>query len=295
MSRPPHIAVIGYGSWGRQHARALRELGALRWVYDANPVMSADAPERTSFISNIWDDECTDGVVIATPPGTHKELAVRALQAGKHVLVEKPMAMTVDDCVYMISAAQRAGRVLMAGHTMRYHTGFQALLIRLDADAGRREYVYSHRLQPGRVRTDSSSLWQLAPHDISMLIAVAGCPLAVTCTQGVSRAGLADIITATLEFSNGVRGHFFVSWLHPAKQREFMVIGERGALTFEQAAPPVEPLRAELQHFLGCIGKGRQPLTDGIDGRRVVRVLEACDRSMKAGGTRIECQQEFIL
>lgn len=285
MSKP-QIALIGYGAWGRNHARVLRELGALKWVYDSDATATrcrAMFHDSTSILAEVLDDPDVEGVVIATPPATHAALAIAALAAGKHVLVEKPMATTVQDCYRMAATAEGPGLVLMVGHLMRYHMGFQKLLAQLDGHIGQREYVYSHRLQPGRVRTDSSSLWQLAPHDVSMLIAVAGMPLSVSCMQGVSRAGLADIVTATFEFANNARGHMFVSWLHPAKQREFMVIGEHGAMTFEQDAL-VEPLRVELQHFIGCISKEQHPLTDAADGMRVVQVLDACQRSMDAGG-----------
>lgn len=276
------IAVIGCGVWGSQHVRVLREMRALQWAYDEDSTRLVDIPERTSSIDKIMDDPAVEGVVIATPPDTHAILALHALEAGKHVLIEKPMCGTLDEAEMLIEHPL-ADRI-MVGHLMRYHGGFMRLLDRLP-EAGVIEYAYSHRLQPGRVRTDSSSLWQLGPHDIDMLIAVARTPTALTCTRGVARGPVADIVTATFEFSGCIRGHMFISWLHPAKQREFMVIGDRGALVMDQESAD-EPLAMELANFLAVID-GAVPVVSATHGYEVIRVLDACQRSMDQGGIRI--------
>ena len=287
MNKLPQLALIGHGAWGSNHARVMRELDMLRWVHDANRDALHDVPERTAFIEKIWDDERTTGVVIATPPHTHAELAITALRAGKHVLVEKPMAMNVADCARMEIEAQAMKRVLMVGHLMRFHEGYHGLLEDV-GNAGRIEYAYSHRLQPGRVRSDMSCLWSLAPHDVDMLIGLLGVPMSVVCAPGMTRQpGLADIIMATLEWASGARGHIFISWAHPAKQRELTVIGEYGACVMNQESAD-EPLKAELLHFMGRM-EGCEPLsgTTPADGFNVVRVLAACDDSTRQGGQRV--------
>lgn len=275
------IALIGHGSWGRNHARVLRSLGALHTVYDDNPLALQDVPEAVDSLDRIWNDPEIQGVVIATPPATHHITAMSAMQAGKHVLVEKPLAVSSIQAYELERQASITGRILLPGHLMRYHEGFQKLLS-LRANVGRLEYLYSHRLQPGRVRSDVSCLWSLAPHDISMMIEVAGVPRKVSCSHGVNRAGLADIVTATFEFNDGVRGHLFVSWLHPEKTREFTIIGDRGALSMDQESS-WEPLRAELVNFIEAIEGKAKPLVTLTEGVDVVRVLEACESSMVGG------------
>ena len=266
--------------------RVLRELGALRWVYDAAPRNLGDPPEMVRSIEEIWDDQNTFGVVIATPPETHRDITIAALRAGKHVLVEKPMAMTLPEIISMKTAAERAGTVLMVGHLMRYHEGYRNLLADM-SKVGKLEYLYSHRLQQGRVQSDISCLWSLAPHDVDMMIGIAGMPVAVSCTHGPTRQpGIADIVTATMEFKGGVRGHIFISWLHSSRQRELMVIGADGAITMDQHSI-AEPLKRELIHFIDCIKYGEQPMTGVEAGLNVVRVLSACATSMRREGERI--------
>jgi UDP-2-acetamido-3-amino-2,3-dideoxy-glucuronate N-acetyltransferase len=305
LNNTPRTAVIGNGAWGKNHTRILRELGSLRSVYDSEPAQLENVPESTSFLGNIWADKRIDAVVIATPPNTHCRLVLDALAHGKHVLVEKPMASRLLGTVVMRTRAKCANKILMVGHLMRYHPGFVKLLeIVQSGKIGKLEYVYSNRLQPGKIRTEENSLWSLAPHDVSMLTAIAGQPQSATCIgSDYRKSGVADIVTATLRFPNEVNGHFFVSWLHPEKERAVFAIGREGSvclhefpqcwrlrvngiMVFNGAGD--EPLRHELIHFLDCIANNKKPLTNGEDGRIAVAVLAACDKSMKHSGKLVK-------
>ena len=281
------IGLIGHGAWGRNHARVLRELGALGAVYDDDPRALQACPQVVNSMAQILDDVTIAGVVIATPPATHYRIARLALTAGKHVLIEKPMCTTVEDAEDLEALAVQFNRVLMVGHLMMYHGGY-ALLKQASLGFGVLEYAYSHRLQPGRVQTDISCLWSLAPHDVSMLIGIMGMPQRASCTTGVLRGRVADIITAQFEFAAGARGHMFISWLHPKKHREFGVIGSKDGLVMCQDSV-VEPLKVELAEFIACIETGRRsPLgTDAAQGINVVKVLTACDDSIKEDGAWI--------
>lgn len=294
------IAVIGCGVWGRNHVRELREMGVLRAVHDSNP----NACEGIVPLQDIWNNPAIHGVVIATPPTTHAEMAVNALGYGKHVLVEKPMAVHRYDASLMKEAAANYNRILMAGHLMRYHPGFMRLHdIVHSGEIGAIEYVYTNRLQPGRIRTEENSLWSLAPHDVSMVVALCGMPESVSCTGSPLRGEQADITMAKMQLSPGVRGHIFISWLHPLKKRLVYVIGSEGSAAFYEheagwgvslngeeilSGGSANPLRSELQHFIQCIETGASPITDGLEGANVVRVLGACQLSMECEGERVD-------
>lgn len=292
------VAVIGAGVWGSNHIRELQSMGVLRAVHDSNP----DAHPNIVPLETIWKSRFIDAVVIATPPKTHCDLTLQAIQARKHVLVEKPMAVTDHDATLMRRYARDYGRILMVGHLMRYHSGFVRLLeIVKSGTVGNVEYVYTNRLQPGRIRTEENSLWSLAPHDISMLVALCGLPISVACTGSPLRGDMADVTMCKLNWNEGIKGHVFVSWLHPRKERLVYVIGSKGSAAFAEngvswsvalngnmldAGTNGNPLRMELEHFVHCIDTNTQPLTDAVEGNNVVRVLSAAQFSMNHDGDR---------
>ena len=211
-------------------------------------------PERTESLGDVLSDPEIEGVVIATNPSTHHDLSVLALMRGKNVLVEKPMAVTPSDAEHMRAVAEQERKVLMVGHLMRYHSGFQKFQREIAVASSKIQYIYSLRQQPGIVRTEENVLWSLAPHDVSMLLALVGMPQGVRCTGKACGDDAVEDIAATLyEFPNGVRGHMFVSWLHPSKVREVCVVHNGGSMVFRDEPPEEEPLRVELRHFLHCI------------------------------------------
>jgi UDP-2-acetamido-3-amino-2,3-dideoxy-glucuronate N-acetyltransferase len=313
------VAVVGCGRWGRNLVRNFHTLGALRSVVDRDPAVAAAVSAEYGVphvdLETALGDASVDGVVVAVPAVDHVQVAGEVLAAGKHALVEKPLALHADEADALCAAAERAGRVLMVGHVLQYHPAFVALdrLVRRGA-LGVLRYVYSNRLNLGRIRRDESTLWSFAPHDVSMILALVGSePVSVHAVGGsYVQPGVADVTTTHLAFPGGQRAHVFVSWLHPVKEHKLVVIGDEAMAVFDDGRPwesklrlfrhgvtwrdgvpeavraeaepvaiePAEPLAMECQHFLDCVATGAAPRTDGREGLRVLRVLEAAERSL---------------
>ncbi|AUH67033.1 Gfo/Idh/MocA family protein [Paracoccus zhejiangensis] len=317
------IAQVGCGHWGKNLTRNFAQIGALGAIVDPHAPtaekMSAEfgVPART--LDQVLADPAIQGVAFATPAETHAAGAIAALQAGKHVYVEKPLALTMADCRAMIDTARDTGRILMVGHLLQYHPIFAALRDLVGAgDIGTLRYVYSNRLSLGKFRTEEDVLWSFAPHDISMLLALANSPVSHVSAQGAAfvTPNIADMATVQIGFENGLRGHVFTSWCHPFKEQRLVAVGDAGMAVFDDTLPdwgqklaiyrhridtagpvPVphkaeaefidvpqgEPLRTECEHFVAAIRDGRQPRTDGAEGLAVVEVLERASAAMSAG------------
>lgn len=315
------VALLGCGRWGRNIGRCLRRLDALAAVCDERQasaaVLATEHGVSSASLDAVLADPDIDAVAIATPAVTHAAVVGAALRAGKHVFVEKPMAMHVAEAEALADAAARAGRVLMVGHLLQYHPAFLELRRRVRAgDIGELRYVYSNRLSLGQIRTEENSLWSFAPHDISMILALMGeAPHSVSATGAAYvQSHLPDVTTTHLGFSAGRRAHVFVSWLHPYKEQRLVVIGENGMIEFNDAhdwdrklvlyphrvdwlddlptpqraeAVPLEvqaaePLLEEMRHFVDCVAGGRAPRTDGGEGTAVLRVLNAAQADLDA-------------
>ena len=323
-SQKPSVAVVGCGYWGRNLVRNFGELGALAAVCDpdreAAEALAARHRSIVAELDTVLRDKAIAGVAIAAPAVLHASLARRALEAGKHVFVEKPLALKVDEAEALCVLADRLDRRLMVGHLLQYHPAFIRLreLVR-DGALGRLQYIYSNRLNLGKVRREEDILWSFAPHDLSMILSLVGQePSEVTATGGyyLHRA-IADVTTTHMAFPNGEQAHVFVCWLHPFKEQKLVVVGERAMAVFDDGqtwerklliyphriewrqfgtggavpvpqraeADPVaveagEPLRLECAHFLDCIDSGRRPLTDGHEGVRVLRVLSRASAAL---------------
>lgn len=308
----PRVAVVGCGAWGQNHVRTHAELGSLVAVVDSDGAAAAAQAKlyEVAAVSyeQVLDDCAIDAVVIAAPAAEHAALALRAVAAGKDVFVEKPLALTVEDARNVVDAARSAGRVLMVGHLLQYHPAFLALRqMVIDGRVGELRYLYSNRLNLGRIRREENSLWSFAPHDLSMLLALAGEePTEVSATgANYLHPEIADVTTTHLTFPSGPRAHVFVSWLHPFKEQRLVVVGSAAMAVFDDtkewgeklvifdhevdwvgdvptahraeplavALPESEPLRMECQHFLDCVASRTTPRTDGQEGLRVLRVL----------------------
>lgn len=331
MERQPvakrNIALLGCGAWGKNHLRNWAELGVLAVVCDESPerlrLVAQQFPEleTTRDISAVIARQDIHGVVIATPAGTHADLCLRCLTAGKDVFVEKPMALTATEGRQVVEAAEAQGRILMVGHVLVYHGAVQELNRLAHTGAlGRIRYIYSNRLNLGKIRTEENSLWSFAPHDVALVIDLLGgrLPRNLTCVGGAYlNPEVADVTLTSLTFGGDVRAHIFVSWLHPFKEQRFVVVGDRQMAVFDDTLPwseklalyshkvdwmdgqlpvankaeanyvelePNEPLRAECEHFLHCMATREPPLSGGVSGLRVLQVLEAAQRSLDRAG-----------
>lgn len=319
---PARVAAIGCGYWGKNLVRNFAELGALAAICDPNHAAALQLADRydapVAELDTVLRDAEITGVAIAAPAALHAELACRAIEAGKHVFVEKPLALTVAEAEELCILAERRDRRLMVGHLMQYHPAFIKLrgLVREGA-LGRLEYISSTRLNLGKVRREEDILWSFAPHDLSMILSLVGEePDEVTAQGGYYlHKTIADVTTTLLAFPGGEQAHVFVSWLHPFKEQKLVVIGDRAMAVFDDGQPwsrklllyphriewreampvpqkaeadPVpidegEPLNLECRHFLDCIAAGSQPRTDGREGLRVLRVLARASGALREG------------
>ena len=321
------VGVAGLGYWGPNLARnfaALRDC-EVAWLCDADEAALARVgaahprARRTSALEDVLADEGVDAVVLATPVPTHAPLAERVLAAGKHCFVEKPLAQSVADAERAVAAAAATDRILMVGHLLEYHPGV-AMLKRIAADGelGDIHYIYSNRLNLGKLRADENALWSLGAHDVSVVLHLAEEePYEVEARgEAYMRRGVEDVVFGFLRFPSGLAAHLHLSWLDPHKERRFTVVGSRRMATFDDMdlerkvtvydkgfdedastygeyitrsgdiwsprVPNREPLQLECQHFVDCVREGRTPRSDGASGLRVVRVLAALQERLDA-------------
>ena len=319
----PKIAVIGNGYWGKNLVRVFHDLGALATVCDIrqevlDQVKRAYRVNVTPDISDVLNDPTIAGVVIAAPAAQHYELAKRALLQGKDVYVEKPLALTVAQGSELVDMAKECNRILMVGHILEYHPAIRKLkrLLR-EGELGKILYIYSSRLNMGKLRSEENILWSFAPHDVAVILSLLGeFPESVSAQGGCYlHPQIADTTLSTFQFRSGVMAHIFVSWLHPFKEQKLCVVGDRSMAVFDDvepehklvvyphhvnwvdrlpvaqkeqgqtiALPALEPLKEECRHFLECIRQRKTPLTDGESGVRVLQVLEASERSLRSQG-----------
>lgn len=326
-----NIAVTGLGYWGPNLVRNFGRVkgGSLKYVCDLNTdniekvkPMCPEAKRVTEF-EKILEDDMLDAVAIATSAPTHAKLAKEALSSGKHVYVEKPLALSIKEAEEVISIARQENLVLMVGHLLLYHPAVTRLREIVESgDLGEIHYLYSQRLNLGRLRKDENVVWSLAPHDISMILYLKDAkPVEVYCTGGdYLRENIEDVAFINIRFNDGSMGHVHASWLDPHKIRKLTIVGSKKMAVFDDmessekiriydkgvsAAPETapfgeeltlrfgdivipflsmqEPLYLECQHFVDCIREDKKPLTDGENGLEVLKILEATDRSIKKG------------
>lgn len=323
----PRIAVFGCGYWGQNLVRNFHQLGALKLVCDPAQTGRARAQEIAPGIEVAEGFEAAlgrkdiDAIAMATPAETHHPLTLAALQASKDVFVEKPLALTYQQGLEMKAAADASGRILMVGHLLEYHPAILKLReLKAEGALGKVNYIYSNRLNFGKIRIEENALWSFAPHDIAVILRLMGeMPVEVTCVGGAYvTPNLADVTVSCLHFSNGARAHVFVSWLNPFKEQKLVVVGDQQMAVFNDVAkedklvlynqrvdlnnrqpvlqkgaqqtitlPTDEPLRQECAHFLGCVENRLTPLSNAESGLNVLRVLEACQISLQLGGKPI--------
>ncbi|MBW1740315.1 MAG: Gfo/Idh/MocA family oxidoreductase [Deltaproteobacteria bacterium] len=310
-TKVPCVAVIGSGYWGKNLVRNFYQLGALKLVCDKNEVLLGQFKKQYPEVEvclalpDVLGREEVQGVVIATPAETHFTFARKALLAGKHVFVEKPLSLTVNEGQELVELAGQKQLTLMVGHILHYHPA--VVKLKELGELGRIQYLYSNRLNIGKIRAEENILWSFAPHDISVILMLLGeMPDTVYATGGsYLQPQIPDTTLTTLDFPSGVKGHIFVSWLHPFKeqsQEKLLLYShkiqwlKRMPVASKADAEVVmvdmkEPLNAECRHFLSCIAKGERPKTDGQEGLRVLQVLQALQASLNRNGFKIRLDQ----
>ena len=276
-------------------------------------------------IDHLLADDNITAVAIATPAPLHYSLACTALDAGRDVYIEKPICLDVTEAEDLDRRALAAGRILMVGHLLQYHPMVIRMQELIATGAiGKLHYLSSNRLNLGKIRQEENALWSFAPHDISVILSLTGnaLPESVRCVGGsYLTEGVEDVTMTTLRFANGVRAHVHVSWLNPFKEQRLVAVGSTGMITFDDtlawdhklalfrqhitwregsvpepnkadpeyiAVPEGEPLLAECAHFLDCCRERTPPKTDGAEGIRVLRVLQAASGSLQADGEAID-------
>ncbi|MDK2955498.1 MAG: hypothetical protein PWQ57_994 [Desulfovibrionales bacterium] len=322
------VGLVGAGYWGKNLIRNLNDLGALTAICDCDERTLSAFREQYPGVSTYSDYAAMlqqadlDAAFIATPAVEHFAQAKQALLMGKHVFVEKPMVLDEDNARELIELADSKRLVLMVGHLLQFHPAFLELKRIIDAgELGKINYICSHRLNLGKIRREENILWSFAPHDISMILSLAGSDLESVMTAGANylHQKIADVTTTHLEFASGIKAHIFVSWLHPFKEQKLVVIGDKKMAVFDDtlpwsdkllmypheihwennmpvpakangyrlALPKSEPLKLECQHFIDCVANGASPRTDGREGLRVLRVLNASQKSLVEEGKKI--------
>ena len=342
MSNPLNIAVVGCGYWGPNLIRNFNALPdcRVRYVCDKDEKRLAHmkqlypSVETTMQFEKVIGDKEVDAVVIATPVHLHHGLAKKALEAGKHAFIEKPMTQTSEQSDELIHIASKMKLTLMVGHTFIYSAPVRRIKeIIKSGQIGEVQYISSRRLNLGLFQKDINVAWDLAPHDISIILYFLGKPpISVNC-QGKAHINkdIEDVTNMSLDFDNGGFATIHSSWLDPNKIREMVIVGSKQMIVYDDNEPlekikiydkrvetpphydtfaeftysyhygdvhipyikQTEPLKFESEHFLDCIRTGKTPETSGLDGLRVIQILEASSRSLKNGGTKVEIDRNL--
>lgn len=326
-----NIAVVGCGYWGKNLIRNFYELNTLYAVCDIEKNQLKKFQEQYPHLvyydnfEPLLNDPLIKAVVIATPAETHYFLTKEALLAEKDVFVEKPISLNYKEGEELVSLAKDKMRILMVGHILEYHPAVIKMKKLVDTGKlGKINYIYSNRLNLGKIRTEENILWSFAPHDISVIIHLLDeMPTQVSAHGGnYLNPNIADITVTNLKFPSGTKAHIFVSWLHPYKEQKLIVIGDKKMVMFDDVNPehklfiyhhkidwihrlaiprpekvqPIdiemeEPLKSECRHFIECIQSRKTPKTDGNNGLRVLKILTECQKSLIEDG-RVQRHKE---
>ncbi|MBP6525303.1 MAG: Gfo/Idh/MocA family oxidoreductase [Dermatophilaceae bacterium] len=329
------VAVLGTGAWGRNHVRALgAEPGVtVRWVVDPDQdardhalALAQPGTQASGSAEAALTDPGVDAVIICSPAPTHAKLARAAIAAGKHLLIEKPLALDLDQASIVVTEAIAARRTLAVGHLMIYHPVVLRLAELVESgELGPLHYLHATRVNLGKLRRDENALWSFGPHDLSMIDLLVGEEASTVTARGQAflQPGIEDVVFVTLRFPSGAMAHLHLSWLSPRKERRLTIVGANKMAEFDDVAveklriydrgydrppsftefgeylairdgevrvphvPMVEPLRAMLRDFLHCLRTGARPRSDGAAGLRVVRALDAASRSLAADGAPV--------
>ncbi|TAL11702.1 MAG: Gfo/Idh/MocA family oxidoreductase [Nitrospirae bacterium] len=335
VPEPVRVAVVGTGEWGKNHVRTFAQLKGARLVTVCDLEETRLAAIRSQYpgvstttrYDEVLSDPSVEAVAIASFASEHFEQARRALEAGKHVLVEKPMTLRASEAEELVRVSQRAGRCLLVGHLLLYHPAVVRMKQLVSSgDIGELFYLYSQRLNLGRVRRDENALWSFGPHDVAVALHLFGAEPEVVTAKGAAylQKGIVDVVFVTLHFPGKKMAHIHLSWLDPHKVRRTTMVGSRKMVVFDDMEPSDkiriydkgvdvrpeavssedylrvrfgdiliphtgtgEPLRVECQHFLDCVRGKAAPLSDGAHGLQVIRVLAAAQQSLDMDGVPV--------
>ena len=336
MGDKTKLALIGAGHWGKNLARVFHELGILKTICESSKeilsIKAAKYPEvvTTPSFDEVLESPDINAIAIATPAEKHYSMAKKALLADKHVFVEKPLSITAQEGEDLVKIGKQKGKILFVGHILQYHPALKIVKQMLqEGELGKLQYIYSNRLNLGKIRSEENILWSFAPHDISVILSLVGEePIDVTATgTNILHPKIADTTITNMKFPSGVGAHIFVSWLHPFKEQKMIIIGDRKMVVFDDTAPidqklmlyphqiswkgsvpipekkegsPIdlakdweEPLIQEGRAFIDAIN-GQPVLTDGQEGLRVLRVLQRAQASMDDYHSPSEEKSYFI-
>lgn len=318
-----NIGLIGLGGWGKNILRNLYDLGVLYKACDTGKDVIAEHKKNypdtiyTTDIDEILNDKNIEALAIAAPAVKHYEIAKKALLLGKDVFIEKPLSLEVAEGKELIRLAANKEKIIMVGHILQYHPAINKMKEFIaDGKLGKLQYIYSNRLNIGKLRTEENILWSFAPHDISVILSLIGKePETAMCMGGAYlNKNIYDTTMTNLEFEGDIKAHIFVSWLHPFKEQKFVVVGSKGMMVFDdlieeklkvyphaiewkEGKIPVakkaehyvleiekkEPLKEELLNFINAVEKRGCVKTDGYEALRVLKVLDAAEKSLSSG------------
>ena len=335
-----NVGVVGCGYWGPNLIRNFYSLDdvCVKRICDKDQARLSHLTrifqglETTTDYNDLIQDKDIDAIAVATPVSTHFNLAKASIDAGKHTFIEKPMANSVSECKALIELAKKKRRTLMVGHTFIYTAAVRRIKqIVKNGDMGDILYISTRRLNLGLFQKDINVVWDLAPHDISIILyLIDKKPVTVNC-QGKSHVnpGIEDVSSLSLDFGNGEFAMIHSSWLDPNKVREMIIVGSKRMIVYDDMQPlekikiydkrvempphydtfaefhyayhygdmyspyikQDEPLKVECQHFINSIQAHSKPETGGEEGLAVVQILEAANRSLKEQGNRIELKE----
>ena len=317
------LAIVGFGKWGYNHVNTAAKLldHSVITVCDTDEAgreklkKISDDINFTTDLSEVIADESINAVIIATPAETHFEIAKKMMEAGKNVLVEKPITLISGEAEELLKIANDKGVILMVGHVLLYHPAVLKIKKMLEeGKLGKLQYIYSNRLNLGTIRSEENILWSFAPHDISVIQFLTDNNPTEVFARGASflQHQIEDTTLTFMKYPDNVSAHIFVSWLHPFKEQRLVVIGDKGMVVFEDSLPAEKlkyykkgfqrvegvlekfdhdyeviefdnkmPLEEEQKHFFECVADGKQPLTDGQHAIEVLKILEESEKSLR--------------
>ncbi len=308
-----NIGLIGYGYWGKIYVKTLLNIKTVKlcWVCNKKTdITKQELPARVRFTKNYHDilaDDTIDAVIISTPPKTHYAITKAALEAGKDVLVEKPLTDNAKDAKQLLNLAHKNAKILMVGHIFLYNPAIIELKQQIDNhELGDPYYFSSRRTSMGPVYTDVNVLWSLAPHDISIInyLNYGEMPKVITANGACYlNQGVEDVVDLVMEYKNNVKAFVHLSCLEPKRARETLVVAEKKNAIFEDTAENkliisssnnpqqkfipklnrISPLENQCLHFFYCIKTRKSPLTDGYHGYQIIKILEYAQQSLETG------------